>query len=157
MCVCVCESLSRVQLLAAPWTPPGSSVHRILQARTLQWVAIPFSRGSSQLKDRTRVSYLTGRFFLPSALPGKPNSNLDLFFLYSLYSGVRWVFIADHWVSPVSAHRLLTAVAPVVVQGGLEGSGFRSCSRTALERRLSSCGGRASLPLGLLSFPWNLP
>ena len=31
--------------------PPGSSVHGILQARTLEWVAMPFSRGSSQTRD----------------------------------------------------------------------------------------------------------
>ena len=31
--------------------PPGSSVHRILQARILEWVAIPFSRGSSEPRD----------------------------------------------------------------------------------------------------------
>jgi len=35
---------------------PGSSVHGILQARRLEWVAIPFSRGSSQLNDGTQVS-----------------------------------------------------------------------------------------------------
>ena len=35
----------------------------ILQARILEWVAIPFSRGSSQLKDRTNVSCIAGRFF----------------------------------------------------------------------------------------------
>ena len=34
-------------------SPPGSSVHGILQARILEWVAIPFSRGSSQRKDQT--------------------------------------------------------------------------------------------------------
>ena len=34
-------------------SPPGSSVHRILQARILEWVTISFSRGSSQLKDQT--------------------------------------------------------------------------------------------------------
>ena len=34
-------------------SPPGSSVRGILQARTLEWVAIPFSRGSSQPRDRT--------------------------------------------------------------------------------------------------------
>ena len=33
------------------WSPPGSSVHGILQARVLEWVAIPFSRGSSQTRD----------------------------------------------------------------------------------------------------------
>ena len=44
-------------------SPPGSSVHGILQARILEWVAIPFSRGSSQPRDRTPVSYIAGRFF----------------------------------------------------------------------------------------------
>ena len=42
---------------------PGSSVHGILQARILEWVAIPFSRGSFQPKDPTRVSCIAGRFF----------------------------------------------------------------------------------------------
>ena len=37
-------------------SPPGSSVHGILQARTLEWVAMPFSRGSSQPRDWTSVS-----------------------------------------------------------------------------------------------------
>ena len=44
-------------------SPPGSSVHGIFQARILEWVAIAFSRGSSQLRDRTRVSCIVGRFF----------------------------------------------------------------------------------------------
>ena len=43
-------------------SPPGSSVHGILQARTLQWVAIPSFRGSSQPRDQTQVSCLAGRF-----------------------------------------------------------------------------------------------
>ena len=42
--------------------PPGSSDHGILQARILEWVAIPFSRGSSGLRDQTRVSCTAGRF-----------------------------------------------------------------------------------------------
>ena len=44
-------------------SPPGSSVHGFLQARILAWVAIPFFRGSSQRKDRTRVTCNLGRFF----------------------------------------------------------------------------------------------
>ena len=40
-------------------SPPGSFVHGILQARILEWVAMPFSRGSSQSRDRTCVSYLS--------------------------------------------------------------------------------------------------
>ena len=42
---------------------PGSSIHRILQARILEWVSISFSRGSSQPRDRTRVSRIGGRRF----------------------------------------------------------------------------------------------
>ena len=42
---------------------PGSYVHGILQARILEWVAILFSKGSSQPRDRTWVSCITGRFF----------------------------------------------------------------------------------------------
>ena len=44
-------------------SPPGFSVHEILQARILEWVAIPFSRGSSWSKDWTLISCITGRFF----------------------------------------------------------------------------------------------
>ena len=44
-------------------SPPGSSVHGILQAKTLEQVTIPFSKGSSLLRDRTRVSCTAGRFF----------------------------------------------------------------------------------------------
>ena len=43
--------------------PPGSSVHGILQARTLEGAAIPFSRGSSRAGDRTLVSCLAARVF----------------------------------------------------------------------------------------------
>ena len=41
----------------------GSSVHGILQARMLEWVAIPFSKGSSQPMDWTQVSHTAGGFF----------------------------------------------------------------------------------------------
>ena len=44
-------------------SPPGSSTHRILQARVLEWVAISFSRGSSRPRDRTQVSRIVGRRF----------------------------------------------------------------------------------------------
>ena len=60
------KSLSGVQLFATPmdYTPPsGSSVLRILQVRILEWVAIPFSRGSSWPRGRTWVSCTAGRFF----------------------------------------------------------------------------------------------
>ena len=44
-------------------SPSGSSVHGILQARILEWVAVPFSRGSLWPRDQTRVSCIEGRFF----------------------------------------------------------------------------------------------
>ena len=43
--------------------PMDSTVHGILQARILEWVAFPFSMGSSQLRDQTQVSRIAGRFF----------------------------------------------------------------------------------------------
>ena len=41
----------------------GASVHGILQARILEWVVIPFSRGSSPSRDQTQVPHSVGRFF----------------------------------------------------------------------------------------------
>ena len=45
------------------YSPLGSSIHGIFQARVLEWVAISFSRGSSQPRDRTWVSRIVGRCF----------------------------------------------------------------------------------------------
>ena len=42
---------------------PGSSDHRIFQARILEWVAIFFSRGSSRPRDQTQVSRIAGKWF----------------------------------------------------------------------------------------------
>ena len=44
--------------------PMDFTVHGILQARILEWVATPFSRGSSQPRDRTQVSRIAGGFFI---------------------------------------------------------------------------------------------
>ena len=54
-CLTVCEPVD--------CSPPGSSVHGILQARILEWVIMPSSRGSSQPRDGTQVSRIAGRFF----------------------------------------------------------------------------------------------
>ena len=59
-----CQSLSRVQLCnSMDCRPPGSSVHGICQVTILEWVAIPFSRGSSLLRDWTRVSSIAGGLY----------------------------------------------------------------------------------------------
>ena len=49
--------LSRVQLFVTPW------IQGILQARILEWVAFPFSRGSSQARDPIQGSRIAGEFF----------------------------------------------------------------------------------------------
>ena len=61
---------SEVKSLSSVWlcypmncSLPGFSVHRILQARVLEWIAIPFSRGSSRPRDWTLVSSISGRFY----------------------------------------------------------------------------------------------
>ena len=45
------------------YTPPGSSVHGVLQARILEWVAISFSRGSMRPRSWTQLSSTAGRFY----------------------------------------------------------------------------------------------
>ena len=58
------KSLSRVRLCdPMDCSLPGSSVHGVLQARILEWVAISLSRGSSRPRDHTRVSRIAGRHF----------------------------------------------------------------------------------------------
>ena len=67
--VCMLWRFSHVRLFVTSWmvcSSLGSSVHGILQARILEWVAIPFSRGSSWSRDRTFVSHISqmaGGFF----------------------------------------------------------------------------------------------
>ena len=56
---------------SADCSPPGSSVPGILQARILEWVAMPCSRGSSWSRDQTHISCIAGGFFTDEP-PGKP-------------------------------------------------------------------------------------
>ena len=80
--ICVCaaaaaKSLQSCLTLCDPMdcSPRGSSVHGILQARILEWVTMPSSRGSSPPRNRTRISYgsyIAGGFFTAEP-PGKPN------------------------------------------------------------------------------------
>ena len=61
-CACML-SLNDVSWRPHGLSPPSPSVHGILQARVLEWIAIPFSRRSSQPRDRTQVSCIAGGFF----------------------------------------------------------------------------------------------
>ena len=81
-CLTLCDSMN--------YSPPGSSVHGILQARTLEWVAMPFSRGSSPPRDRTCISYLLHwKALLPLTPPGQPQSS-------HMRSAFPWTFGLQH-------------------------------------------------------------
>ena len=54
------------------WPPGLYTIHGILQARMLEWIAIPFSRGSSQPRDGAQVSHIAGTFF--PEIAGKPKN-----------------------------------------------------------------------------------
>ena len=58
LCAVLCSVVSDSLRPHGLCSPPGSSVPEILQARTLQWVAMPSSRGSSQPRDRTCISFV---------------------------------------------------------------------------------------------------
>ena len=89
-------------------TQPGSSVHGILQARILEWVAMPFSRGSSQLRDWNHFSYVSCIDWLfTTESPGSVFKNPAFFILsiwnkkpYGLPWWLRWWRIHLQWRRP---------------------------------------------------------
>ena len=76
-CVCMHAQLCPTVCDPMDCRTPGSSVYGMLQARILEWVAIPFSRGSSWPRDSTRVSWIAGGFFATEP-PWKPCFTLRL-------------------------------------------------------------------------------
>ena len=79
LCLILCDTMG--------CNSPGSSVHGISQARILEWVAMPFSRGSSWPRARTQVSCVAGRFFYNLSHQGNPFSLLGKF-IFSTISSV---------------------------------------------------------------------
>ena len=82
-CACVVQALQSCLTLCGPMgcSPAGSSVHGILLARVLEWVAMTSSRAFSQLRDWTGVSCascITGRFFIHWAILGAPRCSSTL-------------------------------------------------------------------------------
>ena len=84
----------KVKVLVAQWyptlcnsmdyRPPVSSVHGILQARILEWIAFPFSSGSSHPRDQTWVSCIVDSS--PFEPPGKPScSQWHVFFYLAFF------------------------------------------------------------------------
>ena len=84
---------------------PDSSIHGILLARILEWVTIPFSRGSSQPRDWTQFSLIAGRFFTVWATSEAPKMVQTLtkctqHVLSSYYMNQQshtWAFITEMW------------------------------------------------------------
>ena len=93
LCRTLCNSID--------YSPPGSSVHGILQAKILEWIAIPFSRGSSWPRDWTHISHVSciaGIFFTPEP-------SLLIFiqwsFHYSVSPGPPFVYLMEFRVNMV--------------------------------------------------------
>ena len=83
------------------YSAPGSFIHGILQARRLEWVAIFFSRGSSQPRDRIWGSCIACRLFTDQQ-QGKP-CFLGIFHLNGSLSSVNmYVHSLGMWVGPVA-------------------------------------------------------
>ena len=109
LCVCA-KSLQSCLIICNPldYTPPGSFVHGILQARTLEWVAIPFSGASSLPRDQIFNSYISciGRQVNTNLLRsccerGHPSSRLSAWnlLLHEHYiMQVHGLHIANWWV-----------------------------------------------------------
>ena len=135
-------------------SPPGPSVHGILQARTLEWVAMPSSRGSSQPRDQPMSltsPALAGGFFTTSAI-WEALLFIIRFLKITLFIWLRWVFVAARAFSSCSKQGLLSSCGVrashcsgfsccrAQIAGCL---GFSSCRPQVLEHRLSSCRARA--------------
>ena len=90
-------------------------VHGILQARILEWVAFPFSRGSSQPRDRTQVSHIAGRFFTSWATrvahsPIKSSESSVMCIPGGRISTLPQGYTIVSWLLLLSTHSLLSLV-----------------------------------------------
>ena len=95
--LCMLSHFRHVRLCADPMdcSLPGSSVHGILQARILEWVAMLFSTGSSQPRDQTQVSCIAGRFFIVWATREAPRRPLVI--TYSFFCRHQPSLVRNHW------------------------------------------------------------
>ena len=91
------------QSCPTPWDPTEFHVvHGILQARILEWLSFPFSRGSSQPRDRTQVSCIAGGFFtswatreaLPAVSYSQKEKRVDKVYPSSVIHAPLWTEVA---------------------------------------------------------------
>ena len=113
---CICsQSFPSCQTLCDPMdcNPPGFSGHGILQARIPEWIAMPFSRGSSRPRDRTHVSY-SGRLILyPLSHLGSP-SHWHLICIYSALTGGSTILEA---LKSITVTPLLFPIVSAITKG----------------------------------------
>ena len=105
VCVCLCSVIQSCLILCNPVDcfPPCSSVHEIIQARILQWVAMPTSMGSSRPRDRTYV------FTSPALAAGifTPEPSLHYtFILYFVLTAIFFRNIPILWLSSIPLSRI---------------------------------------------------
>ena len=99
-------------------SPPGSSVHGILQARMLEWVAMPASKESFEPRDKTGVLCISGRFFTFEATR-EAHSFRDMCNSLILFS--RWDFSQDEGIyiythTHTHTYRLFTSLCSRLTQ-----------------------------------------
>ena len=96
-------------------SPPGSSVHRILQSRILEWVAMPSSRGSSQPRDRTCISWVSciGDICIHIGMGPGTEQELNMFLFFKLVLLAKFNYPLLTLISPSSHHtRLVNSMFP---------------------------------------------
>ena len=137
---CHCAVLCLVsQLCLTPWTVACQAPLSmgILQARILEWVAMPSSRGSSQPRDRTTSPALAGGFFTTSTTWESPRSLLSVpYFRPSLgHQGISWllcpiqavtsvVFSPDGNIQPITYSRTTSEASLPILSTQGWGSGL---------------------------------
>ena len=110
-------SLSRVRLLATPWTIARQALlsMRILQASLPEWVAMPSSRGYSWLRDPTQVSLIAGGFFdwatRDARAPLVPPTNFNFFFSPEIKGG--WSLWGHLACIPSLSSRFISEASPL--------------------------------------------
>ena len=86
---------------------PGSSVHGTIQARIVEWVAIPFSRGSFWPRDRTLVSCIAGRFFtLRVTCYFFVTIKISILVHRDFYSYMSWYILIDRYIQELEWKRI---------------------------------------------------
>ena len=128
----VCESESEVAQSCptvcnpVDCSPPGSSIHGILQARILECVAISFSRGSSWPRDRTQVSCITGRCFnlwATSVRSVQLCGSLSIFW-HCLTLGLEWKLTFSSPVATAEFSKFADILSAALSQHHLSGFGI---------------------------------